>query len=40
MNDDVEFGPHIDPVPPELEIWWQEGPEKLEEETENNSDER
>ena len=40
MNDDVEFVPHIDPVPPELEVWWQEGPGEFEGETDDNSDER
>ncbi|HJS45217.1 MAG TPA: hypothetical protein VJ753_02340 [Rhizomicrobium sp.] len=40
MNDDVEFEPHIDPAPPELEMWWQESSEEFEEEPEHNSDER
>ncbi len=34
MDDDVEFVPHTDPVPPDLEVWWHEDPESIEDEIE------
>ena len=39
MNDsDEEFVPHVDPVPPPLEIWWQEDNTPRENELETESD--
>ena len=28
-DEDAEFEPHVDPVPPPLEIWWQEESEPV-----------
>ena len=41
MNDsDEEFVPHVDPVPPPLEIWWQEDNTPFRDELEKENDTR
>ena len=41
MNDsEEEFVPHVDPVPPPLESWWQEDNSPRWDELENESDDR
>ena len=39
-DSDEEFVPHVDPVPPPLEIWWQEDSAYPRDELEDEDDTR